>query len=905
VLGTLVCAIPSYGEPVLPVAETDPPIRMAQRQTPPTQPTQQTQPTPPATTPSESPATEDPWAGVEQMLVTGGDFTGALLAAPTSITSFDALELEAQAIQNVGDLSASTPNLEIRRNSATQAAFFIRGVGLSDFGANATSAVAVSMDGVGLNTAPLQLSQIFDAAGVDVLRGPRSTGAYRNGSAGAIAITSRKPEFDFQASLRTRIGSWSPDNHQGARHDLIQDYEGMLNVPLVEDVLAARFSFRIRKAEPYKINGCGGALPMGQRVPRNLSRQDPGFGHPPGVTASQCGEKEAQTFPGLDRGGDGLSPVPAGLPDYYGEEDNWAARGIFLLRPGGGDMEWLLNVHGGRLDQQPVMGQAMGTGRYPGAATAKPLGGIVDGKSSFKIHYIEPDQRKDFLARCNVQPNGTCQDPQTSSKLARSLARNLDKRPFRGDFNREGRTRLENWGASLAGTIPVEDTRFTSLEFSTRTAFDTYKRYQERDLDYTPETIFESQDDDKARQVWHDSMVRGELNAFPLEWDVGFFYFYEKLEADLLIFLPTAPTIDPMFQSIRREYDQKTHSFGIWSGFSSDLSESLTLASGARYNWENKTFNLARTQSAVTNTLAEDEAWGEWTGMVSLQYSLTEDISATIKYSRGFKPGTFNAGVSGQSQSDPVDPESLDSFEGIFSADIWNGRVNLSAELFYYLYKDYQLFLFSDAPIGPPVLEIQNASEVENYGMDAEINLKPLEGLVDERIEALAINLRFGWLESQFIDFTNTRLFSNSAGQTIPVEVDFSGQRLPNSPRFSLSGNVDWTFELGRFGSLTPRYDFTYTDDVFFDAEEGRGNVSFDGSHGLPEFTTGQRGYILHNFRLTYRPLDANLEVAGWVRNITDQRYKTFAFDVSQFSQVVLNLIGNPRTFGVDFKVTF
>jgi outer membrane receptor protein involved in Fe transport len=836
------------------------------------------------------------------MVVTGSGFTGALLASPTSVTSFDALELETQAVQNVGDLSAITPNLEIRRNSATQAAFFIRGVGLSDFGANATSAVAVAQDGIGLNTAPLQLGQIFDTGAVDVLRGPRSIGAYRNGSAGAISITSRKPEFDVAASLRARIGSWAP-SVKGAHQGLIQDYEGMLNVPMVEDVLAARMSFRIRAAEPYKVNGCGRALPLDERVPRAASFQDPG-------PASQCGEKEPITFPAPVPavGNDGLSPVPPGLPDLYGEEDNWAVRGIFLLRPPGwDDMEWLFNVHGGRLDQQPSMGQAMGTGFYSGAQTVKPLGGIINGQANLAINYIEPDQRKDFLRRCQLQPNGGCTNPDASSRLARSLARNLDERPYRGDYNVEGRTRLENWGANIAGVIPFEDTRYTSLELSTRTGYDEYERFQARDLDFTPETIFESEDNDKAHQVWQDMTLKGELTALPLDWDLGAYYFYEKLEADLFIFLPVSPLSgqDPRFRGINRVYDQKTQAFGVWLGTSWDLTEAFTISGGARYNFENKTFDFDRTQSGVTRSLNEDETWTKWTGTVAFQYAFTEDISATIKYSRGFKPGTFNAGVSGQSQTDPVEPESLDSFEGIFSASAWEGRISLNAEIFYYLYKDYQIFLFSDAPVGPPVLEIQNASDVENYGMDAEINLSPLDGLIDDRYDALRMNLRFGWLESQFIDFTNTRLFNNAAGQTIPVEVDYTGNRLPNSPRFSLSGSVDWTFELGSLGSITPRYDFSYTDDTYFDAEEGRGNVGFDGTNDLPDFTTGQRAYVLHNVRLTYRPLNANLEIAGWVRNITDQRYKTFAFDVSQFSQLVLNLVGDPRTFGMDIKLTF
>jgi iron complex outermembrane receptor protein len=852
-------------------------------------------------TAAQARAVEDPWAGVEEMVVTGSDFAGALLDSPASVTSFDAIELEAQAVQNVGDLSAITPNLEIRRNSATQATFFIRGVGLSDFGANATSAVAVAQDGINLNTAPLQLGQIFDASAVDVLRGPRGIGPYRNASAGAIAIQSRKPEFEVGASLRARIGSWAPDE-KGAHHGLIQDYEGFLNVPLVEDVLSSRVSFRIRKADPYKVNGCGFALPVDQRVPRRSTNQDPG-------PASQCGEKEPLTFPGFVPGRlDGLSPIPEGLPEKYGEEDNWAARGLLLFRPSNSDAEWVLNIHGGRLDQQPTVGQAAGTGFYAGSSIPKPLGGIVNGFGATSVNYQEPDQRADFVRRCGTRsPAGGCETPDAAANLARSLARNLDKRPYRGDYNREGRSRLENWGVTLSGTIPILDRGWSTLELSSRSSYDSYERYENRDLDFTPETIFESKDEDEAFQVWQDMALEGEIQALPIAWDAGFYFFYEELDANLFLFLPLSPlspnTVE--FTGIRRKYDQETWAFGTWAGLKWDLSERLRLSGGARFNWENKTFDFDRTQAGTTQSISEDEVWDEWTGTAALEYSFTEDISATIKYTRGFKPGTFNAGVSAQSQTSPVEPESIDAFEGIFALGVWNGRIQLQAELFYYLYENYQIFLFADAPVGPPVLEIRNASEVENYGLDAEINLLPLEGLVDERVEGLKLNVRFGWLESQFIDFTNRRLFSNAIGQTVPVTVDYSGNRLPNSPRFSLSGSVEWELQVGRLGSIIPRYDMSYTDDVYYDADEGRGGVNSRGENLLPDFTTGQRGYWLHNVRMTYRPLNSNLEIAGWVRNLTDQRYKNFSFDASQFSNLVITLVGDPRTFGVDMRITF
>ena len=45
--------------------------------------------------------------------------------------------------------------------------------------------------------------------------------------------------------------------------------------------------------------------------------------------------------------------------------------------------------------------------------------------------------------------------------------------------------------------------------------------------------------------------------------------------------------------------------------------------------------------------------------------------------------------------------------------------------------------------------------------------------------------------------------------------------------------------------------------------------------------------------------------MAGFIRNLTDEVYKNFAFDAASFSSVVINFPGEPRTIGVEAIVTF
>jgi outer membrane receptor protein involved in Fe transport len=182
--------------------------------------------------------------------------------------------------------------------------------------------------------------------------------------------------------------------------------------------------------------------------------------------------------------------------------------------------------------------------------------------------------------------------------------------------------------------------------------------------------------------------------------------------------------------------------------------------------------------------------------------------------------------------------------------------------------------------------------------------VEPLLGWAPRAIEHLELSANFGWLHGEYLDFQIVNSFLDG-GSSVPITIDFSGNQLQNSPEFKVSGTAAWTFDLGRWGYLIPRYDFSWTDDVFFGTNEGRGSVNLFGDIRLPEFAIGQPAYWLHDVRLAYRTPTANVEVAVWVRNLTDEVYRTFAFDASSFSGVTLNFVGRPRTIGVDFSVSF
>jgi len=803
-------------------------------------------------------ADEDPFAGVEVMEVFGSE-TAALLGAPTpsSITAFDSEDLMALGATDVSGVSAATPNLEIRTQESTSAVFFIRGVGLNDFSSNAASSVAVYVDGVPMNSPVLQLGQLFDVQDFQVLKGPQSGGAGRNSSAGSILIRSREPGFSHTGNLSVSVGSLVTEDAIDA---MKIDVQGGMDIPLVEDVLAARLAFTVRSDDPFIRNRCGGAPPLAER----------------GINESVCGE-----FTSFFNNRD---PVPPGLESRIGEKVDWGARAVFKLVPPDVDANFVLKIHARQLRQDSTLGEPIGAGDD---------GTFFGGPT--QLRFTPPEILAELTA---LQARGLS-IPESRRVLSRNLARNrpLDREPFTGNFNRVGQTRLDHYGAALRSEFTLSDVTIKSIS-----GFDYFDRSRNVDQDFTPNVLFEALTEDNAFQFAQEIQVSGELDALPLRWEAGGTYLIEDLNSrayqNIEAFIPNA-------RSFTRTFDQEIQSFGAYGLFSIDFLENFTLDAGVRFNWEQKKFDIGDFGGGVVeDSVARDDeirTWSAPTGSISLTYRLTENVKTFWKYSRGYKTGTFNANDAGDLNH--ASPERVDAFEVGTNGTFWGDRLQLDAAFFSYAYQDLQVFVFRDEPASFPSLQIINADDARVIGVDTEITLEPLLAYAPEEIEQLSIKLRFGWLDTKFIRFTDLQNRVSTNGVIFPITDDSSGNPLINSPEFKFSGTLEWKILLGRLGSLTPRYDVTWSDDIFFDQTAGRGGLNGTGERAKPKFTTGQSALWNHNIRLAFKNAAETIEIAGWCRNLTDERSKISAFDASAFAKVVINFVAEPRSCGAQLNL--
>ncbi|MCL4713403.1 MAG: TonB-dependent receptor [Hyphomonadaceae bacterium] len=184
----------------------------------------------------------------QEIIVTATRRAERLQDVPLSITAFSQEELTAQGIVGYEGLATATPGVVLNRASANFNNFTARGVATNGYGANLQSTVAVYIDELPIstigNTTVLD-PNLFDVERVEFLRGPQGT-LFGSGSlAGALRILTRNPDLnDFDASVLADFGIVGDDS-------LRQRYNGMINVPLVEDRLALRVVGFLRDEEGY------------------------------------------------------------------------------------------------------------------------------------------------------------------------------------------------------------------------------------------------------------------------------------------------------------------------------------------------------------------------------------------------------------------------------------------------------------------------------------------------------------------------------------------------------------------------------------------------------------------------------------------------------------------------------
>ncbi|MEM1051522.1 MAG: TonB-dependent receptor [Pseudomonadota bacterium] len=179
--------------------------------------------------------------GDRVIIVTGTKQNQSLQEEEASVAVITQRAIEEQALFDLRDALLRTANVSTLGGDAINQ-LSIRGIQLGGVGNAGTGSTAqVYVDGAPASfNANQGVSNLWDVAQVEILRGPQSTVQGRNALSGALIINTADPTFDFEARARGIIGT--RDTYQ---------VSGLVNVPIIEDQVA------VRVAADYRENDFG------------------------------------------------------------------------------------------------------------------------------------------------------------------------------------------------------------------------------------------------------------------------------------------------------------------------------------------------------------------------------------------------------------------------------------------------------------------------------------------------------------------------------------------------------------------------------------------------------------------------------------------------------------------------
>jgi len=257
-------------------------------------------------------------AGIEEITVTAQRREENLQDVPISINAFTSDAIEKFMFSDVGEYLIRTPNASFSTDgSKSRRRLSIRGVtnflAINNTLKSSTFGFYVDDFSVAASTSN---PPVMDIERIEILRGPQATYFGKNALGGGISIASKKPDNTLGGSVMLDYSRFNT-----------KDAEAVVNLPIIEDVLAIRVNGKYADSDGNieNINAIGGGNESTYKYSRLSLRYTPMANLTIDLTASGASEKVGMregvptgvfsTFAGgtlyagqfPDRDGDGLS----------------------------------------------------------------------------------------------------------------------------------------------------------------------------------------------------------------------------------------------------------------------------------------------------------------------------------------------------------------------------------------------------------------------------------------------------------------------------------------------------------------------------------------------------------------------------------------------------------------------
>jgi iron complex outermembrane receptor protein len=251
------------------------------------------------------------------------------------------------------------------------------------------------------------------------------------------------------------------------------------------------------------------------------------------------------------------------------------------------------------------------------------------------------------------------------------------------------------------------------------------------------------------------------------------------------------------------------------------------------------------------------------------QYNVTNAIMLYATWSTGYKPG--GAAFVGNNYS-PYGAETVKSLEAGIKTELFDRRVRLNADLFTSKFSDFQASLISYVPGNPlPVVAIGNAGGLKSQGAEMTFAWRATN--------ALTLNGGLTYADAHFTDYAYN------------ATTNYGGTKLTNAPEWQGTASAVYDREIGGTVRLRANLDYAYRSKVWT-------------AIGQPAYSEVP-GYGLANARISLAPVNRDIEVGVYARNLFDTYYSAAFQQYSTLSLVHYVARDAHRTVGVFAKFGF
>jgi len=814
---------------------------------------------------------------LEEIVVTAEFREKAIQDTPLSITAVNAETMEARNQVRLEEIAVQSPNVSLRPGNATYGSSltaFIRGIGQVDFNPSVEAGVGIYVDDVYYSTITGNLLDLLDLDRVEILRGPQGTLAGRNAEGGAIKLFSKKPTGEGDGYISVTAGSFDRLDLKAAADFAVTDtlFVRIAGTSKARDGYITSYDYACKNnlPEPGQPGGLPSLLLGGANKNCELAKEGD-----ESMTAGRLSVRWAPTDvfeanfsmnivndksgsqPSVLYSARNLVTQPPSVPIYFDNNGNG-------LYDEGIDVPYD--------DRFVTKGTYYNYSTYMDNGMSTPNPNFQGGTPGENISLYKPSQlprintldAKDYTLALdwNITDNVAVKSITAYREYLNMFADDNDGSPF----------------AVQQLLQTMDHTQWTQELRLNATLFDGFADATIGGFYLDQETIEDA---------------RVDINY------VGFDFIHgpDKVPAKskALYGQATLHLTDRMdlTAGLRYSKDEKSYSFQRHNADGSDISPfDPTLA----------TFDLSLIDPTVppgvvfipypfdshqpanvlllsTNGQHVSYESDRWDWRIALDYDISDNIMAYAQVATGYRAGGNNARPFYPSQINAFDPEELTNYEVGVKSTLFD-MLRLNASAFYNDFTNIQLNVESCyfAPAG----EQSPCAAQDNVG-DAEVKGFELEGVFRPTPEFM---LDFSYA---YLDFNYTHILSyvDANGDSRPIA---AAETTPYTPKNKLSAGAQYRFDLGKFGSLIVRGDYSWRDDVETVGFVGQGETI--------------KAYDLYNGRVSWQSKDALWQVSLEGTNLADKYYYLTIFDLEDAGGSIFKNAqpGRPQEFAITIK---